>query len=160
MSREGLITYLNDHLAGSVAALELLDHLIRLQSGTAAERTLAAVRTEVEEDQQTLQSLLHEVGGKESRMRQAAAWLTEKLGQAKLHLDDPGSGEFQMLEALETLALGIQGKAALWRALAAASGRLPQVRQLDFAALEERARNQFQRVDTLRLKAAPAALSL
>jgi hypothetical protein len=74
--------------------------------------------------------------------------------------DDPGSGEFQMLEALETLALGIQGKAALWRALAAASGRLPEVQQLDFAALEERARNQFQRVDTLRLKAAPGALSL
>jgi hypothetical protein len=160
MSREGLITYLNDHLAGSVAALELLDHLIRLQRGTEGERALAAVRTEVEEDQQTLQSLLSEVGGKESRVRQAAAWLTEKLAQAKLHLDDPGSGEFQILEALETVALGIQGKASLWRALAAAAVHVPQVRHLDFAALEKRAQNQFQRVDSLRLQAAPAALSL
>jgi hypothetical protein len=160
MSRESLITYLNDHLAGSVAALELLDHLIRLQQGTASERALAAVRTEVEEDQQTLQSVLREVGGKESRVRQAAAWLTEKLGQAKLHLDDPGSGEFQVLEALETLALGIQGKAALWRALEAASVHVPQVRHLDVAALEQRAQNQFQRVEGLRLQAAPAALSL
>jgi hypothetical protein len=160
MSRDGLITYLNDHLAGSVAALELLDHLIRLQPGTAGERALAAVRTEVEEDQQTLQRLLHEVGGKESRVRQAAAWLTEKLGQAKLRLDDPGSGELQLLEALEALALGIQGKAGLWRALAVASAHLPQVRQLDFAALEARAQDQFRRVDGLRLQTAPGALSL
>lgn len=160
MSRETLITYLNDHLAGSVAALELLDHLVRLQRGMAGERELAAVRTEVEEDQQTLQSLLREVGGKESRVRQVAAWLTEKLGQAKLRLDDPGSGELQILEALETLALGIQGKAALWRALGTASAQLPQARHLDFAALEERAQNQFQRIDRLRLQAAPVALSL
>jgi hypothetical protein len=160
MSRDSLITYLNDHLAGSVAALELLDHLIRLQQGAAVEQALAAVRTEVEEDQQTLQSLLHDVGGKESRVRQAAAWLTEKLGQAKLRLDDPGSGELQLLETLEALALGIQGKAALWRALAAASAHLPPARQLDFAALEARAQNQFRRVDSLRLQAAPVALSL
>jgi hypothetical protein len=160
MSREGLITYLNDHLAGSVAALELLDHLIRLQPGTAGERALVAVRSEVEKDRQTLQGLLHEVGGKESRVRQVAAWLTEKLGRAKLRLDDPGSGELQMLEALEALALGIQGKAALWRALAVASAQVPQVRHLNFAALEEQAQNQFQRVDSLRLQAAPAALSL
>jgi hypothetical protein len=160
MSRDGLITYLNDHLAGSVAALELLDHLIGLQRETKVEQALAVVRTEVEEDQQTLQSLLREVGGTQSRVRQAAAWLTEKLGQAKLSLDDPGSGQLQLLEALEALALGIQGKAALWRALAAASAHLPQVRQLDFAALEARAQNQFRRVDGLRLQTAPAALSL
>jgi hypothetical protein len=160
MSREGLITYLNDHLAGSVAALELLDYLIRLQRGTEGERTLAAVRTEVEEDQQTLQNLLGEVGGKESRVRKAAAWLSEKLVQAKLRLDDPGTGELRMLEALEALALGIQGKAALWRALAVASAPIPQIRGLDFAALEARAEDQFRRVDGLRLQTAPVALSL
>ena len=160
MSREGLIIYLNDHLAGSVAALELLDYLIRLRRGTEGERALAAVRTEVEEDQQTLQGILGEVGGKESRVRQAAAWLTEKLAQAKLRLDEPGSGELQTLEALEALALGIQGKAALWRALAVASVHAPQVRDLDFATLEKRAQNQYQRIDDLRLQVAPAALSL
>jgi hypothetical protein len=160
MSRDGLTTYLNDHLAGAVAALELLDHLIKLRQGTQDEQALAAVRTEVEEDQKTLQSLLREFGGKESRVRQAAAWLTEKLGEAKLHLDDSGSGEFQVLEALETLALGIQGKSAMWRALAAVSVHLPRVRRLDFAALEQRALDQFRRVDQLRLEAASAALSL
>lgn len=160
MSHDGLTTYLNDHLAGSVAAVELLDHLIKLQRGSAVERELAAVRAEVEEDQKTLQSLLREVGGKESAVRKAVAWLTEKLGQAKLRLDDPGNGELRVLEALEALTLGIQGKAALWRALAAASAQLPQLQQLDLAALEQRALKQSQRLDTLRLRAAPKALSL
>jgi hypothetical protein len=158
MSRDNLTTYLNDHLAGSVAALELLGHMIRLQRGTPGERLVDEIRREVEEDQKTLQGLLREVGGKESRVRQAAAWLTEKLGRAKLRLDDSGSGDFEMLEALETLALGIQGKAALWRGLAAV--HLPQAGRLDPAALEQRALKQFERVEAMRLQSARAALSL
>jgi hypothetical protein len=158
MSRDDLTTYLNDHLAGSVLALELLGHMIRLRHGTADEQVLDDIRREVEEDQKTLQVLLREIGGKESRVRQAAAWLTEKLGRAKLQLDDSGSGDFHLLEALETLALGIQGKAALWRALAAI--RLPQARPLDLTSLEQRALKQFQRVEVLRLQSARTALSL
>jgi hypothetical protein len=158
MSRDNLTTYLNDHLAGSVVALELLGHMIHQQRGTTGEQMLDEIRREVEEDQKTLRGLLREVGGKVSRVRQAAAWLTEKLGRAKLQLDDPGSGDFEMLEALETLALGIQGKAALWRALAAA--RLSQARQLDLTDLEQRALKQFQQVEDMRLQSARAALSL
>jgi hypothetical protein len=160
MSRDSLTTYLNDHLAGSLAALELLDHLIGLQRGNPGERALAEIRSEVEEDRKTLQGLLQDIGGKESRIRQAAAWVTEKLGQAKLHLDDSGSGELPALEALETLALGIQGKAALWRALAAAATRVRPLKHLDYATLEQRALRQFQRVEDLRLQAARTALSL
>lgn len=159
MSRKSLTTYLNDHLAGSVAALELLDHLIALQRGTDRERSFTALRAEVEEDQKTLQQLLAELGAKESRVRQAAAWLTEKLGQAKLQLDDSGSGELQLLEALEALGLGIQGKLGLWRALAAASDGVPQLSTTDFRDLERRALDQHQWVEMQRIQAARAALA-
>jgi len=157
MSVDNLTTYLNDHLAGSVLALELLDHMISLQQGKPPEQVLTKIHSEIEEDQKTLQALLEGVGGTESRLRQAAAWLTEKLGRAKLSLDDSGTGELQMLEALEALALGIQGKGALWRALAAASVRATH---LDYASLEQRALRQFQTVEGLRIEAARAALSL
>jgi hypothetical protein len=156
---DSLRTYLNDHLAGSVAALQLMDHLIRTQHGSASAPMLIVLRREIEEDKSVLQGLLDESGGKESKVRQAAAWLTEKLGRAKLRLDDPGTGKLHLLEALEALALGIQGKAALWRALAAAEPRLTRERALDFTALERRALDQFHRVDALRLQVAPAALS-
>jgi hypothetical protein len=159
MKHQALTTYLNDHLAGSVAGIELLDHLVRYHEGAPEHRALAAVRAEVEEDQKVLQELLRKLGGKESRTRQAAAWLTEKLGRAKLRLDDTGDG-LHPLEALEALSLGIQGKSALWRALATVTSQVPELRPVDFQALDQRALNQFQQIESLRLRAAAAALSL
>jgi hypothetical protein len=159
MSQESLKAYLNDHLAGAIAALELLDHVIHLQRDNPVARALAGIRTEIEEDQKVLQTLLQGVGGSESRLRQAAAWLSEKVGQAKLRIDDPGTGQLRLLEALEALALGIQGKAALWRALEAVSAQLPPAQHLDFSGLEQRALRQFERLDRLRLQAAASALS-
>ena len=54
-----------------------------------------------------------------------AGWLVEKLSEIKLHLDDAGDGALRRLEALETVSLGIAGKAALWHALAAAASDRP-----------------------------------
>ena len=153
-----MTTYLNDHLAGSVAAIELLDHLRGLFRETEREQFFTVLQSEVEEDQKVLQGLLRELGGKESRVRKAAAWLTEKVGQAKLKLDDSGSGELRLLEALEALELGILGKRALWRALSVVGDRVPQIRSLDLSKLERRAQDQYDRVEAERLKVARAAL--
>ena len=157
MSSDSLATYLNDHLAGSVAALELLDHL--LKDGIEGSGELARVRAEIEQDQQTLRQILADVGGKESSVRKAAAWLSEKLGQAKLRWDAREHGALRSLEALEALALGIQGKAGLWRALAAIAGSVQILRKFDFSRLEQRAAGQFDRVDAIRLRMAGAALT-
>lgn len=160
MSRKALKTYLNDHLAGSVVALELLDHLTGLHRGTERERVFTTLHDEVEEDQRALQQVLESVGGKESRVRKATAWVTEKLAQAKLQLDDPGHGELQVLEALETLGLGIQGKLALWRALEATADGVPELQTLDFGRLKRRAAEQFEGVEAQRIEAARVALVL
>jgi hypothetical protein len=158
MSQNPLITYLNDHLAGGNAALEMLERLIEYMHGAKEEPELREILREIEEDKSVLVGILHKAGGKESRVRSAAAFLAEKLGQAKMALDDPGGGEFRNFQALEALALGIQGKAALWRALGEASRNEPTLNG-DYVALERRAQNQFQRVDGLRLRLARAALS-
>jgi hypothetical protein len=156
VSIDALTTYLNDHLAGSVTAMELLDHLREFSSGTDKER-LTALQREIEEDQEVLKALLHDLGGKESRIRKAAAWLTEKLGEAKLKLDDPGDGQLRLLEALESLGLGILGKLALWRALEVAREQAPALRKLDFARLKSRAVAQHDRVESERLRMARMA---
>jgi hypothetical protein len=149
---ENLGTYLNDHVAGSVLALELLDHLIDLPQAP-DRKLLTQLRIEIQEDQDVLRQLLRSVGAKESTARKAAAWLTEKLGRAKLRIDESGSGELRMLEGLETLALGIQGKLALWRSLATLGDAVPPLKTLDLARLQSRALEQFERVDRLRLDA-------
>ena len=149
---ENLGTYLNDHVAGSVLALELLDHLIDLPEAP-DRKLLTQLRIEIQEDQDVLRQLLRSVGAKESTARKAAAWLTEKLGRAKLRIDESGSGELRLLEGLETLALGIQGKLALWRSLATLRDAVPPLKTLDLARLQSRALEQFERVDRLRLDA-------
>jgi hypothetical protein len=101
--------------------------------------------------------LLESLGAKESTLRKAAAWLTEKVGEAKLALDGGGNSQLQLLEALEALGLGIQGKLGLWRTLSATLNDEPEIRKLDLARLEQRARNQFDRVEAQRLLAARAA---
>jgi hypothetical protein len=154
---QALTRYLNDHLAGSVAAIELLDHLRELSKRTERERLFASLKSDIEQDQMVLKELLHALGGKQSRARQAVAWLTEKVGEAKLRLDDPGEGELRLLEALETLELGILGKLALWRALEVAADVVPQIRKLDLSELERRAEAQRDRVEIERLKVARAA---
>jgi hypothetical protein len=157
MSRDNLHTYLNDHLSGSVAAVELLKHLIELHRGTETELRLEHLLAEVEEDQAVLRGLLERGGGKESRLRKATAWLGEKVAQAKLKLDDIGDDQLRILEALEALELGIQGKLSLWRALAAVA--LPELGSVDFLRLQHRASQQFELVDRERLQAARAALA-
>jgi hypothetical protein len=159
MSLEVYKTYLNDHLAGSVAAIELVDHLRELSNNPGREALLSRLRSEIEEDQTVLRELLREIGGSESKFRKAAAWLTEKLGEAKLKLDHPEGGELQWLEALETLGLGIQGKLALWRALEAARDRKPDLQSLDLGRLMNRALEQLQWVESERLQVARRALS-
>jgi hypothetical protein len=157
---DALVTYLRDHLAGSVAAVELLDRLAAAHEGTPFGRFVAMLHAEVAEDQGTLESLLHELGAGESRVRHAAAWLSEKAARLKLRV--VGTDErLGRLEALETLALGILGKRGLWRALGAAvktPGAPAPLRRLDLVRLESRAQAQYDRVEVERLAAARAAL--
>ena len=157
MASSGLTTYLNDHLAGSIVALELLDHLLEHNPATGRDE-LASIRAEIEEDQQLLRRILSDVGGEESPLRKAAAWITEKLGQVKLRFDDEGRGDLRALEALEAVGLGIQGKLLLWRALGTVAGKVPSLARLDLEQLQRRAQHQFERVEELRRQAARVAL--
>ena len=150
-----LTIYLNDHLAGSVAAVQLVEHLAQASRGTERHDFFTTLRAEIVEDQEVLKRLLSQIGGKESKVRKAAAWLTEKIGEAKLNLDDTGNGQLRLLESLETLGLGIQGKLGLWLALKAAAA--PKLRELDLPRMERRARDQLERVEAQRLQVARAA---
>jgi hypothetical protein len=156
---EALAIYLNDHFAGSVAAVELLDHLLTILADDDRRAVLVAVRKDVEEDQEVLRQILHGVGAHESIIRKAAAWLTEKIGLAKLRLDDPHAGELHLLEAFEAVALGVQGKLALWGSLATQQTQWPELQGLDFSLLQRRAEDQHQRIEALRLRSARVALA-
>jgi hypothetical protein len=53
MSESPLHTYLNDHLAGSVMALELLDHLADAATSSDTQQFFRTLRAEIAADQDT-----------------------------------------------------------------------------------------------------------
>jgi hypothetical protein len=159
MADEYLAIYFNDHLAGSVVAVELLQHLERAYSGQEVQRFAAELRGDIEADRLELQKLMRSLNVAESRARQATAWVAEKMTMIKLRLDDWAGGDFRLFEALEALSLGIEGKRALWLALGDAARSAPALRQLDYASLADRAAQQRGRVEALRLETARTALA-
>ena len=150
-----LAAYLNDHLAGSVTAIELLDHLIKTHEGKPLGNFFQALRNDVRADQEVLKKLLQRFS-KESALRKAGGWLAEKFGRVKLTGAGEEMGELGLVQALEMLVLGITGKQLLWRALSASLGDSPLLRGADLGKLEERAIDQIERVETKRLEAARA----
>src|SRR5262245_37760811 len=158
MADEHLATYLNDHLACSVAALELLEYIERANPDTPEGQFAAWLRADIAADRQELEALMARLQVAVSRQRKAAAWLAEKLTELKLRLDDPSAGAMRRLEFFEAVSIGIEGKRLLWRSLAAAAAGRPELSGTDYGRLERRAEEQRRSVESVRLVAAKAAL--
>ena len=138
-------------------ALELIEHLAKNYPDSDLETFFAELHAEIAADQDVLRDLLNTFGATESTVRKAGAWLVEKLGRAKLNLTEHEVSGAGLLEALEGLVLGITGKGLLWRALRAAAETTPQLRGVDYDALEQRAAAQRDSVEEKRLAAARLA---
>jgi hypothetical protein len=153
-----LAAYLNDHLAGSVMAVDLLAQLEETHAGTEIARVLTGLRADIEADRRELKILMNKLKITESRPRKATAWLTAKLAELKLRVEDKKGGPLRLLESVEAVALGIDGKLALWRSLAAAAELAAELRGVDYERLGQRAQAQRRRIEEIRLTAARAAL--
>jgi hypothetical protein len=149
-----LPSYLNDHLAGAVAALELLDHLIRTK-GQPLENFLVDLKRDIEADVDVLRGLLDSTRAKESIFRKTAGWIAEKFARAKFKAAGEEVGGLGLVQALETIELGIRGKQLLWRALSVSNW--PPVRDVDLVQLEKRAVEQQERVEKKRMEVAREA---
>src|SRR3954454_17536921 len=147
-----LSTYLHDHLAAAQFAVELLKSLHEQHDGEPLGAFAAALLLEVEEDRQTLQRIVDQAGTEASLLKEATAWVGEKVSRFKLR--HGSAGESGTLEALETLELGLLGKQALWRALAIVAPTNVRVRGEDFDALVARAQAQHAQVEERRLHVA------
>ena len=65
-----LDSYLNDHLAGSVSALELTAHWAHLHKDRPLGVFFSQIDTEIRADQNVLRDLMHRLGVEESSVRQ------------------------------------------------------------------------------------------
>jgi hypothetical protein len=142
-----LSTYLNDHLGGSVGALEMLEDMIDAQEGRPLQGFLKVLHENIESDQSELKRMMKELGMQESVIKKAGAWVAEKVSRAKLRVGDTGKPNLALLQSLEGLSLGIAGKRSLWRSLIAVKGSTARFGGFDLVRLEERASDQFKQVE-------------
>lgn len=141
-----------------MVAIELLNYLEEAHKDSPDAGFFAELKADVIADREELKSIMNRLRVTESRTRRVAGWLTEKITQIKLRFDDPSEGSLRLLEAIEAVALGIEGKYALWGALQVAAETIPELQSIDYKRLAQRARDQRSRIEPTRLQAARNAL--
>ena len=157
MDDDHLETYLNDHLGGSTAGLELAKRTVGNNEGTEWEATLRRIGEEIEEDREVLFEMIEAIGGRPDPVKRAVAWAGEKLARVKPNDALTSYSPLSRLIEFESLMLGVSGKLALWRSLAAC-GR-PELSAFGLDDLTARAERQRDDLERLRIEAARAALA-
>ena len=145
-----LRTYLNDHLAGAVAAVGLARNARSRADRPDEKAWLDRLIAEIEEDRRLLVDLLERIGGSPSRVKRPMAWLAERAARLKLSIRFRRRAPLGRVQQMEALHLGIRGKLALWTLLEALAH--PRYHDVDLPALQARARRQMEEVDTRRLE--------
>jgi hypothetical protein len=130
-------------------AVELLKAIRDHYAGKPLGQFASELLSDIEADRNVLARLTENTGGASGGPKEWASWLAEKVSRLKLkHDSGDGLGTF---EALEFLVLGIHGKRALWRALAAVAPCNSGLLGTDFGSLIARAENQHARLEEERL---------
>ena len=146
--------YLQDHLAGSVVALELIQRSARSNEANELGSFLTSLHEEIRADQKTLLDVMGALGVEPSRVKNGAAWAAEKVGRLKLNGRLVRYSPLSRVHELEALEAGIVGKRSLWTNLEALED--PRLAGVDLARLVERAEAQRARVEEWRRRAAAA----
>jgi hypothetical protein len=154
-----LEVYLNDHLAAAAAAVELVDTLRANNEGTPLDAHLSRVGAEIEADRETLRRIMDSLAVPQSAVKQAGGRVVERLSRLRLHDRITGDPHVSRLMEIETVSLGIEGKAALWRSLQTIAPDRPALAAFDLPGLVARALAQREGLEPYRLEAAAQAFA-
>ena len=143
-----LDTYLHDHLAAAIGAIELIELLHRRVEEPDVRSVLAWLLLEVKRDEAALQEIAEGLAIGSSTLKTSAAWVSARFVSLKTREAQDAFGSF---EGLEVLALGILGKLHLWKALGRSAAFASDAYKPDLETLIRRAEDQHSKVEELRL---------
>lgn len=152
--------YLADHFAGSVGAIALLEDLGSSEAKPGMRELCTHLKVEIQKDQAALDRLMGLVGARPNLAQQGGAWLLEKATALRLGSFGSPGNDLGLMEAFELLALGIEGKRLLWRALGYTLSSEAKFQEFDFAGLAGRAAEQFSIVEKWRIEMARSAFAV
>ncbi len=152
-----LTIYLNDHLAGATGGLELFRRAAR-SAPEPARAELARLTEEVQQDRDSLLAIMSAIGVSVRRYKVLGGWVLEKVGRLKANGHLLRRSPLSDLVEMEALVLGVQGKAAGFRALRSIAAGDPRLDATDLDRLVDRAERQTGVLERLRLQAAARTL--
>lgn len=138
-----LATYLNDHLAGATAGLELARRSASNNRGSPLGRFLTDLSREIEEDRNALLALMSDLQIGPDRMKVLGGWCVEKLGRLKPNGRLLGYSPLSRLIEVEGLMLGVSGKLSLWETLRTIEVGERALADADLTSLVRRAERQL-----------------
>ncbi len=145
--RQALSAYLRDHLSGSDVALRVVHRLDSTHQGTEDGPLFRRLSKEFEEDREVVRTLLTHLGASGRLIKRAAGYASG----AVLSVTAGGEpGDLSLLRTLEALAIGVQGKRCLWRALQNVRTVPSAVDGMTFVELEAKAVRQWEAIEERR----------
>jgi hypothetical protein len=152
--------YLNDHFAGATAGTELARRAAASRGGTPAGVVLARLAREVTQDRAELIEMMTALGVTVRQYKAGLAWLSEKAARLKLNGRMAARSPLSLLEEVELMRLGVEGKTAGWRTLRKLAERDQRLDTGQLDHLIERARSQSQTLEELRMSTADGLVQL
>jgi hypothetical protein len=150
---------LQDHFAGATAGADLARRAAGSnRDGEGYDAALRELAGEIDEDRDSLRSLMDQMHVGADRVKQLAAWTGEKAGRLKLNGHFFAYSPLSRLEELELLALGVTGKRALWRTLHLLARQEPRLSASELERLISRADEQLEKIEACRRNAVGDAL--
>lgn len=137
-------TYLNDHRAGAAAGKALVRRIWRSNRRTTWGPIIEKVAESIEQDLVVLDEIRAAADVSGGDLKRAAALLTERASRLKLNGHLLTYSPLSRVLELETLMSAVRGKQSLWVTLHSAAPTHPEWSEFDFAALEERGREQLE----------------
>ena len=146
--RQALIAYLRDHLSGSDMAIRVVRRLGSTSQAAEHRPLFGRLSQEFEEERSIVRSLLAQLGASGRSVKRAASYASG----AALSITAGGEpGDLSLLRTFEALAVGVQGKRCLWRALQSLHNMPPFDERLSFEDLETKAVRQWEAIEERRL---------
>jgi hypothetical protein len=156
MAYHGLDVYLNDHLSGGTAGLNLAQMAAEEHRADEHGAFFGEIASEIKQDHETLERVMNALAADQSATKVAAAEIGSKMMAPKFKGTEDQLNAFV---TLETLSIGVEGKYCLWTALKTVQDANPALAEFDIDELISRAQSQRERIEAKRLELAPQALA-
>jgi hypothetical protein len=145
--RQALIAYLRDHLTGSDVALRVVHRLGSTHQGTEDGTSFRRLSKEFDEDRAVVRTLLTQLGASGRSITRAAGYASGTV----LSVTAGGEpGDLSLLRTLEALAIGVQGKRCMWRALQNLRTVPSTAQGMNVVELEAKAVRQWEAIEERR----------